>query len=93
MTVREITADLIIVSDLDPDVKGVVVDRVERAGWASLGGLIPGDIVKEIDGKQVTALDEFKEILADIKARKPKQIAVFIERGRRTGFMRIEPDW
>ena len=93
LTVREITADFIIVSDLDPDVKGVVVDRVERAGWASLGGLIPGDIVKEIDGKQVTALDEFKEILADIKDRKPKQIAVFIERGRRTGFMRIEPDW
>lgn len=93
LTVREITADFIIVSDLDPDVKGVVVDRVQGAGWASLGGLVPGDIVKEIDGKQVTALDDFKEILADIKDRKPKQIAVFIERGRRTGFMRIEPDW
>ena len=93
LTVREITADFIIVSDLDPDVKGVVVDRVERAGWASLGGLIPGDIVKEIDGKQVATLDEFKEILADIKERKPRQIAVFVERGRRTGFLRIEPDW
>ena len=69
------------------------VDRVLRAGWASLAGLIPGDIVKEIDGKQVTSLDEFKEIVADIKERKPKQIAVFIERRRRTGFLRIEPDW
>jgi len=93
LTVREITADFIIVSDLDPDIEGVVVDRVERAGWASLGGLVPGDIVKEIDGKQVVTLDEFKKILADIKERKPKQIAVFIERGRRTGFLRIEPDW
>jgi S1-C subfamily serine protease len=81
------------VSDLDPDIKGVVVDRVERAGWASLAGMIPGDIVKEIDGKPVASLEEFKEILTDIKERKPKQIAVFIERGRRTGFLRIEPDW
>ena len=93
LTVREITADFIIVSDLDPDIKGVVVDRVERAGWASLAGMVPGDIIKEIDGKQVASLEEFKEILTDIKERKPKQIAVFIERGRRTGFLRIEPDW
>ncbi len=93
LTVREITADFIIISDLDPDIKGVIVDRVQGAGWASLGGLIPGDIIKEIDGKQVATLDEFKEILANIKERKPKQIAVFVERGRRTGFLRIEPDW
>ena len=93
LTVREITEDLIIVADLDPGVKGVVVDRVEGAGWVSLGGLIPGDIIKEIDGKQVASIEEFKEVLTDIKKRKPKEVIIFTERGRRTGFLRIEPDW
>ena len=93
LTVREITEDHIIAANLDPGMKGLVVDQVERAGWASLAGLIPGDILKELDGQQVTTIEEFKEILADIKKRKPKEIAVFFERRRRTGFLRIEPDW
>jgi serine protease Do len=93
LTVREITADYILAADLDPGLEGLVVDRVERAGWASLAGLVRGDILKRVDGRQVATIEEFKEILADIKERKPKEIAVFIERGRRTGFLRIEPDW
>jgi len=93
LTVREITADYVLSADLDPGAEGLVVDRVERAGWASLAGLLPGYILKKVDGKQVTTIEEFKKILADIKVRKPKEIAVFFERGRRTGFLRIEPDW
>ena len=92
-TVREITADFIIVGDLDPGIKGLVVDRVEAAGWASLSGLLPGDIVKEFGGKQVTSIEELKSILEEIKGDKPKEVAVFIERRGRTGFLRIEPDW
>jgi serine protease Do len=93
LTVREITADFIIVGDLDPGIKGLVVDRVEAAGWASLAGLLPGDIVKEFGGKQVTSIEGLKSILEEIKGDKPKEVAVFIERRGRTGFLRIEPDW
>ena len=93
LTVREITADFIIVNDLDPGVKGLVVDRVEAAGWTSLAGLIPGDILKEIDGTQVTTIEELKAVLAEIKTRKPKEIGIFVERRGKTGFLRIEPEW
>ncbi len=92
-TVREITADFIIVGDLDPGIKGLVVDRVEAAGWASLAGLLPGDILREFAGKQVTSIEELKPILDEVKAEKPKEVMIFIERRGRTGFLRIEPDW
>jgi serine protease Do len=93
LTVREITQDYIISANLDPGIQGVVVDRVERAGWASLGGLLPGDIIKRIGNRPVADVEEFKQILAEVKVDKPQQLAIFIERGRRTGFLRIEPDW
>ena len=92
-TVREITEDFIIVGDLDPGIKGLVVDRVEAAGWASLAGLLPGDILREFGGKPVGSIDELKSLLDEIKTNKPKEVVVFVERRGRTGFLRIEPDW
>ena len=93
LTVREITADFIIFSELDPDTEGVVVHRAKRGGWASLAGLATNDIIKEIDGKKVGSLEDFKAVLSQIKNEKAGQVLMFVQRGVRTGFFKLEPRW
>lgn len=73
--------------------KGVVVKELERGGWASVGGLRPGDIIQSIDGNKVTNIEEAKELLSGIARTKPDEVIFFIWRNNKTLFVNIKTDW
>ena len=72
---------------------GVLIDMVQRAGWAYLANVQNGDILLSIDGKPVSTADGVKEMLKEIKTRMPKQVVFFIKRDRQTAYLELEPIW
>lgn len=73
--------------------KGVVVKEIENGGWASVGGIRPGDIIQSIDGNKVTNIEETKESLSSITETKPEEVIFFIWRNNKTLFVNIKTDW
>jgi serine protease Do len=78
-TVEEIT-DLMFRSYLLQSTEGVYVKFVEVGTAADKGNLMAGDIIVEVMGKKITALDDFKKALA--KLDKPKFILLKVLRGK-----------
>ncbi|MFQ5495024.1 MAG: PDZ domain-containing protein, partial [Phycisphaerae bacterium] len=77
----------------DDGVRGVLVDRVESAGWAQLGGIRPGDLIQRIDEFPITRLSDFTDALEKITERQPERVVFVVLRGVRTHFQYVEPDW
>ena len=75
------------------DLQGVLVQKVETGGWASLGGLRGEDIVIKVDGKPTPALADFKKVLDPMRKDKPRRVVFFVRRGIHTLFCEIEPDY
>ena len=73
--------------------KGIYVVSVARAGWASLAGLAGGDVVLELNGKQMASLDDMVEELAAIEGRRDDYVVLFVKRGKLTRFVEIHPIW
>jgi serine protease Do len=74
-------------------VQGVLLDQIEPAGWAGLGGLRAGDLIQQIDERTVTDLASFREAIADVKKRQPERVQFIVFRGNSTAFVFVEPDW
>lgn len=80
--------------NLDQDkFKGVVVKELESGGWASVGGLNPGDIIQSIDGNKVSNIDETKALLSNIAKEKTDEVIFFVWRNNKTLFVNIKTDW
>jgi len=94
MTVRELVLLDTVLRELPRDEKGVIVDYVEPSGWAQDGGLEVGDIIKKVQDRGVADLDEFTKVFSEEVAKKPKEIVLFVLRGKKeTKLLRIEPRW
>lgn len=93
LTVREITMDDLLGQNLDPDTRGVVVSETERAGWAQLGGVQPGDIVQSIDGRPITDLPSFRAQTDRLREEKPEATLFFVLRQTETLFLRVRTPW
>jgi serine protease Do len=78
---------------LPEDLQGVLLQKVETGGWASLGGLHADDVVLNVDGKPVPALADFKKALDQMRQDKPRRVAFFVRRGIHTLFCEVEPDY
>jgi len=61
------------------DEKGVVVVRVEPSTPADEAGIKKGDVIKEVDKKQVDNLEDFNRIVSNLKRN--ETILLFIARG------------
>ena len=73
--------------------EGVYVDNVERAGWASLGGLAGGDVILSIDGESVNSLDAAEALFNQAKEARQEFIVIALRRGKLTRFIEIHPTW
>ncbi|NWK57144.1 PDZ domain-containing protein [Verrucomicrobiaceae bacterium N1E253] len=73
--------------------QGIYVDSVERAGWASLAGLAGGDVILQINGKEVSSLEMIEKELVEIEAKKSDYIVLLVKRGKLTKFIEIHPIW
>jgi S1-C subfamily serine protease len=73
--------------------RGVFVEAVERAGWASLAGLNVGDLLLRIGGKEVNDVGELEAALEELGRTRPRHVVFFVRRGVHTLYLELEPDW
>ena len=66
MSVQDITPDIARRLDIDPSA-GVIVTMVESGGVADLGGVRRGDIILEINRKEINDIGDFKSETGRIK--------------------------
>lgn len=92
-SVRDLTPLDRIERRLKATVKGVVVTEAIGGGWAQIAGLELDDIIHSINGRLVESVDAFEQAMKDALTQRPKILQIFVERGSRTHFIFIEPDW
>jgi S1-C subfamily serine protease len=73
--------------------QGVLLQKVETGGWASLGGLRGNDFIMSVAGKPTPTVAELKAVLDQIRKDKPRRIVFFVRRGIHTLYCEIEPDY
>ncbi|MCX7806174.1 MAG: PDZ domain-containing protein [Planctomycetota bacterium] len=93
LAVREITFDHRLRMNLAPSDGGVLVDRIEPAGWAALGGMRPFDIIQRVDNIPCADVKAFREAIGRLKKEKPKKIVFMVKRGVDSEFVVVTPDW
>ncbi|MCA9257444.1 MAG: PDZ domain-containing protein, partial [Phycisphaerales bacterium] len=76
-----------------PDVKGVIIEQAEGGGWASNGGLQPGDLIQEINGIPIKSRTSFKRAMKKIGKEQPERVVFKVLRGALTRFQYVEPEW
>jgi len=69
VTVRELTPDLARRFGLGDVEGGVVVVRIEPDSPAYVGGVRPGDMILQINQRDVTTLDDFRNAVAKLKKK------------------------
>lgn len=77
-------------SDTQP---GVLVDSVSEGGWASLGGLLSGDLIVGLDGQDVVDVEGFEAMMKKIAATKPKSTIFRVKCGASEAYVELEPTW
>ena len=74
-------------------VRGVIVNRVDPAGWAQLGGIRRGDLIQRIAEFDIRSLKSYRAAMDAVTEQKPERIVFVVLRGVRTRFQYVEPDW
>lgn len=90
-TARDLAQDDRIKRKLPPELHGILVTDVARAGWGALGGLQAGDLLLTIDGSPVASIETFKSILAEREKEDRIPVTLFVRRGITTLFLELEP--
>ncbi|MCC6968687.1 MAG: PDZ domain-containing protein [Phycisphaerales bacterium] len=93
MTVRELTFFDRDDNKWDESVSGVLVEQVEDAGWAGLGGLGSGDLIQRIGDRAITDLASYRAAMDDVAKTQPERISFVVLRGIRTQYKFVEPEW
>ncbi len=77
--VKDLTPDIRNQLDIPDDVEGVVVTSVRRGSRAFLAGLRRGDVILKVNRKPVKDVDDFREVVNELKPGAP--IALYVQRG------------
>lgn len=77
----------------DDRIQGVLVEQVESAGWAGLGGLSEDDLIRRIDKHEVRDLKSYRAAVKEVTARQPERVVFEVLRGVETRFQYVEPEW
>jgi serine protease Do len=93
ITVREIAFSDRAHHQWDTDKRGVLVQEVTAGSWAALGRLAVGDLLLEVDGRQVESVKTFETIMTAISVEKPEYVVLKVLRGIHTRYIEIEPNW
>jgi len=72
---------------------GLLVENVELAGWASLAGMMQGDILLSVNKHPVDNTRDFENQIEELAKEKISSVLFHLKRGIHTLFIEIEPDW
>ncbi len=90
LVVRQLTPDIVQRFGLDENEKGVVVIRVEAGGRIAEAGIKPGDIILQINQKNIATVAEYRKSASKIKAR--ERILFLIRRKGQDLFVTVRPE-
>lgn len=88
LTVMGLTKEIARQLGFSKDEKGVVVVKVEPASPADEAGIKKGDIIKEIDRKQVNNHDDFNRIASTTK--RSETVLLFVARGDKKFYVTLK---
>ena len=77
MTIEPISPNLARRLNLPAGTGGAVVTDIEQAGAAARGGLVPGDVITEINGARVANVDQVSKALDAVAVGRTARIVVF----------------
>lgn len=92
-TVRDISFFDRVARKWPQDQRGVLVDSVSEGGWASLGGLMSGDLIVGLDGQEVTDVEGFETMMKKIAESKPKNTIFRVKTLVSDAYVELEPSW
>jgi serine protease Do len=69
---------------------GVRAARVDPDGPAARGGLVAGDVIREIDRRPIRTVTEFQAVVRSLKPGRP--VLVQIQRGDAAAYVALVPD-
>jgi serine protease Do len=92
-TAREMSFDDRVSNKLEESLRGVVIERVETAGWAQVARVVTGDILISVDGKPTPDAAAIESAMKAVKEKKQKRVVFFVRRGIHTMFLELEPGW
>jgi serine protease Do len=93
LSVRELTFFDRDDARLEESTTGVIVESVERAGWAGLAGINYGDLIQRINQHEITDIHAFRRAMTEIAKDQPERVTFGVLRGNRTYFVFAEPEW
>jgi len=89
VVVRELTPDVAAHFGIDAAETGVVVVKVDQGSTVYESGIRPGDIILQINQKNITTLDAYKKMAASIKAK--DRMLLLIRRKGEDLFVTVKP--
>ncbi|HEX4999986.1 MAG TPA: Do family serine endopeptidase [Terriglobia bacterium] len=87
--VEALTKELLEKLDLDTETKGVVVNTIQPAGAAEEAGLSEGDIVEEINRRNVSTMDDFDK---SVKSAGESPLLLLVNRGGKRRYLVVQPN-
>ena len=90
LVVREMTPDIARRLGIDPDEKGVVAVKVEADSRLYEAGIRPGDIILQINQKNIASIEDYKQAVARIKAK--DRVLLLIRRKSEDLFVTVKPE-
>jgi serine protease Do len=79
--------------NIDKNIVGVYVEEVTEGGWAALGSLHVGDLIRSVGGQPVSDVAALSALMRKIAAQKPKFVVLRVQRGVEEMFIELEADW
>ena len=89
-SVRDVAFDDHVDLQLEQGQQGVYVERVQRAGWADLAGITPGDLLLSIDGRSTSTVKDVETILQEAQASSRDSLVFFMQRGIYTQYVEVK---
>jgi serine protease Do len=89
MAVRELTPQMAEQLGLEPGTTGVVISDIVSGSPASEAGLRPGDLIKEMNRKEIEDLDDYRQALN--QAKKGDNLLLSIKRGSGEFYVVLTP--
>lgn len=90
LVVRELTADFARRFGLDDSEQGVVVVKVETGSRIYEAGIRPGDVILQINQKNISSLEEYRKAASKLKAK--ERTLLLVRRKGQDLFVPIRPE-
>jgi len=75
------------------DLEGLLITKVERAGWAQLGHLRANDLILSINDEPMHSVAQFEDTMVTLERERPERVTFVVLRGAETRIQYLQPDW